>query len=131
MIKKFFYSFFAILFIILLYIYLIFFLIQIKKSIKDVRGNVAEQLWKITKEVEVLIRENWTDRALRELKVPNHQIHIRWSEVELEFSPIPQSFSFFRASRITSCGWWRKKVGMGVKVKMTSNGRLLVLYFIP
>lgn len=41
---------------------------EIKKSIKDVRGNVAEQLWKITKEVEVLIRENWTDRALRELK---------------------------------------------------------------
>ncbi|KOX71128.1 Two pore potassium channel protein sup-9 [Melipona quadrifasciata] len=41
---------------------------EIKKSIKDIRGNVAEQLWKITKEVEVLIRENWTDKALRELK---------------------------------------------------------------
>ena len=44
--------------------------VQIKKGIKDIRGNVAEQLWKITKEVEVLIRENWTDKALRELKVP-------------------------------------------------------------
>ncbi|XP_053984455.1 uncharacterized protein LOC128879393 isoform X1 [Hylaeus volcanicus] len=41
---------------------------EIKKSIKDIRGDVAEQLWKITKEVEVLIRENWTDKALRELK---------------------------------------------------------------
>ena len=44
--------------------------VQIKKGIKDIRGTVAEQLWKITKEVEVLIRENWTDKALRELKVP-------------------------------------------------------------
>ncbi|XP_078051705.1 TWiK family of potassium channels protein 7-like, partial [Augochlora pura] len=41
---------------------------EIKKSIKDIRGDVAEQLWKITKDVDVLIRENWTDRALRELK---------------------------------------------------------------
>lgn len=64
-----------------------FSLIQIKKSIKDIRGNVAEQLWKITKEVEVLIRENWTDKALRELKVPGHLIHIRWPEIELEFPP--------------------------------------------
>ncbi|KAK1130934.1 hypothetical protein K0M31_017239 [Melipona bicolor] len=65
---------------------------EIKKSIKDIRGNVAEQLWKITKEVEVLIRENWTDKALRELKVPIRVLPQRDTtrppEIELEFPPL-------------------------------------------
>ncbi|EFN76116.1 TWiK family of potassium channels protein 7 [Harpegnathos saltator] len=42
--------------------------IQVKLSIKDIRGNVSEKLWEITKDFDVLIRENWTDRALSQLK---------------------------------------------------------------
>ncbi|KAG7197190.1 hypothetical protein KM043_007268 [Ampulex compressa] len=41
---------------------------EVKRGIKDIRGNVTEQLWKITKDVEVLVPENWTAKALRELK---------------------------------------------------------------
>lgn len=40
-----------------------------RKSIKNIRGNVSEKLWEITKDFDVLIRENWTERALSELKV--------------------------------------------------------------
>jgi len=42
---------------------------QVKKSIKNIRGNVSEKLWQITKDFDVLIRENWTKQALSELKV--------------------------------------------------------------
>ncbi|XP_035735742.1 uncharacterized protein LOC118447656 isoform X1 [Vespa mandarinia] len=41
---------------------------QIKKNVKYLRGNITEKLWKLTKEVEVLVRENWTLDALRELQ---------------------------------------------------------------
>nr|XP_012141046.1 PREDICTED: uncharacterized protein LOC100877475 isoform X2 [Megachile rotundata] len=69
---------------------------EIKRNIKDIRGNVAEQLWKITKEVEVLIRENWTEKALRELKVAFSSVTFR-NEHRTNFFPtyaylFPQSF---------------------------------------
>ncbi|XP_043487717.1 uncharacterized protein LOC122514750 isoform X2 [Polistes fuscatus] len=41
---------------------------QIKKNVKYLRGNITEKLWKLTKEVDVLVRENWTLDALRELQ---------------------------------------------------------------
>ncbi|TGZ53139.1 TWiK family of potassium channels protein 7, partial [Temnothorax longispinosus] len=40
----------------------------VKKSIKNIRGNVSEKLWEITKDFDVLIRKNWTEQALSELK---------------------------------------------------------------
>lgn len=40
-----------------------------KKSIKSIRGNVSEKLWEITKDFDVLIRENWTLKAMSELEV--------------------------------------------------------------
>ncbi|XP_076231226.1 potassium two pore domain channel subfamily K member galene [Calliopsis andreniformis] len=49
---------------------------EVKKSIKDIRGNITEHLWKITKDVEVLIRENWTDKAISELK--NFENNLIW-----------------------------------------------------
>ncbi|XP_011647627.1 potassium channel subfamily K member 1 isoform X3 [Pogonomyrmex barbatus] len=41
---------------------------EVKKSIKNIRGNVSEKLWEITKHFDVLIRENWTEQALNELR---------------------------------------------------------------
>ncbi|KYQ46544.1 TWiK family of potassium channels protein 7 [Trachymyrmex zeteki] len=41
---------------------------EVKVSIKSIRGNVSEKLWEITKDFDVLIRENWTEQALSELK---------------------------------------------------------------
>ncbi|XP_024883576.1 uncharacterized protein LOC112462180 isoform X1 [Temnothorax curvispinosus] len=41
---------------------------EVKKSIKNIRGNVSEKLWEITKDFDVLIRKNWTEQALSELK---------------------------------------------------------------
>ncbi|KAK2582039.1 hypothetical protein KPH14_002744 [Odynerus spinipes] len=41
---------------------------QIKKNVKYLRENITEKLWKLTKDVDVLVPENWTSAALRELQ---------------------------------------------------------------
>ncbi|XP_029051178.2 uncharacterized protein LOC114879924 [Osmia bicornis bicornis] len=79
---------------------------EIKRNIKDIRGNVAEQLWKITKEVEVLIRENWTEKALRELKVPFSSLKAcndHFSATYAYFSP--QSFESNLVWMMEKEGW--------------------------
>lgn len=102
---------------------------EIKKSIKDVRGNVAEQLWKITKEVEVLIRENWTDRALRELKsFENNLVWMMekegWDGSEGE-DDIQWTFAgalFYSIVVITT-------IGYGHIAPKTKNGKVVTIFY--
>ncbi|XP_043796576.1 uncharacterized protein LOC122717008 isoform X2 [Apis laboriosa] len=102
---------------------------EIKKSIKDVRENVAEQLWKITKEVEVLIRENWTDRALRELKsFENNLVWMMekegWDGSEGE-DDIQWTFAgalFYSIVVITT-------IGYGHIAPKTKNGKVVTIFY--
>ncbi|XP_076645033.1 potassium two pore domain channel subfamily K member galene [Halictus rubicundus] len=102
---------------------------EIKKSIKDIRGDVAEQLWKITKEVEVLIRENWTDRALRELKdFENNLVWMMekegWDGREGE-EDIQWTFAgalFYSIVVITT-------IGYGHIAPKTKNGKVVTIFY--
>ncbi|XP_076479848.1 potassium two pore domain channel subfamily K member galene isoform X2 [Bombus vancouverensis nearcticus] len=102
---------------------------EIKKSIKDIRGNVAEQLWKITKEVEVLIRENWTDKALRELKsFENNLVCMMekegWDGSEGE-DDIQWTFAgalFYSIVVITT-------IGYGHIAPKTKNGKVVTIFY--
>ncbi|XP_076761613.1 potassium two pore domain channel subfamily K member galene isoform X2 [Xylocopa sonorina] len=102
---------------------------EIKKSIKDIRGNVAEQLWKITKEVEVLIRENWTDKALRELKsFENNLVWMMekegWDGSEGE-DDIQWTFAgalFYSIVVITT-------IGYGHIAPKTKNGKVVTIFY--
>ncbi|XP_043250573.1 uncharacterized protein LOC122396337 [Colletes gigas] len=102
---------------------------EIKKSIKDIRGNVAEQLWKITKEVEVLIRENWTDKALRELK--NFESKLVWTmekegwdgrEGEDEIQWTFAGALFYSIVVITT-------IGYGHIAPKTKNGKVVTIFY--
>ncbi|XP_015429617.1 PREDICTED: uncharacterized protein LOC107186298 [Dufourea novaeangliae] len=102
---------------------------EVKKSIKDIRGNVAEQLWKITKEVEVLIRENWTDKALRELKgFENNLVWMMekegWDGREGE-DDIQWTFAgalFYSIVVITT-------IGYGHIAPKTKNGKVVTIFY--
>ncbi|XP_029679771.1 TWiK family of potassium channels protein 7-like [Formica exsecta] len=50
---------------------------EVKKSIKSIRENVSEKLWKITKNFDVLIQDNWTRKALEELKNFEESLQIK------------------------------------------------------
>ncbi|CAG5104376.1 Similar to KCNK9: Potassium channel subfamily K member 9 (Cavia porcellus) [Cotesia congregata] len=41
---------------------------DVKRSIKDIRGNVTEKLWIMTQSAEILIRKNWTDDVVEKLR---------------------------------------------------------------
>ncbi|CAK9811482.1 Potassium channel subfamily K member 9 [Anthophora plagiata] len=102
---------------------------EIKKSIKDIRGNVSEQLWMITKEVEVLIRENWTDKALRELKsFENNLVWMMekegWDGREGE-DDIQWTFAgalFYSIVVITT-------IGYGHIAPKTKNGKVVTIFY--
>lgn len=102
---------------------------EIKRGIKDIRGNVAEQLWKITKEVEVLIRENWTEKALGELKsFENNLIHMMakegWDGSEEE-NNIQWTFAgalFYSIIVITT-------IGYGHIAPKTKNGKVVTIFY--
>ncbi|XP_074109407.1 potassium two pore domain channel subfamily K member galene [Cotesia typhae] len=41
---------------------------DVKRSIKNIRGNVTEKLWIMTQSAEILIRKNWTDDVVEKLR---------------------------------------------------------------
>ncbi|XP_076160353.1 potassium two pore domain channel subfamily K member galene isoform X2 [Ptiloglossa arizonensis] len=102
---------------------------EIKKSIKDIRGNITEQLWKITKEVDVLICENWTDKALRELKTFENKLvwtmeKEGWDGREGE-DDIQWTFAgalFYSIVVITT-------IGYGHIAPKTKNGKVVTIFY--
>ncbi|XP_017891152.1 uncharacterized protein LOC108631614 isoform X2 [Ceratina calcarata] len=102
---------------------------EIKKSIKDIRGDVAEHLWRLTKEVEVLIRENWTDKALRELQ--NFEENLVWmmekegwdgSEGEDDIQWTFAGALFYSIVVITT-------IGYGHIAPKTKNGKVVTIFY--
>lgn len=121
--------------------------LQVKKSIKSIRGNVSEKLWEITKNFDVLARENWTSKALEELKVTLPLIEcFRYlflaSVDKILFLVYRMRFirRFFvheqcafvrRASRRVSLRKWRWRDGMAVRKRVIYNGHSPALCSIP
>lgn len=101
---------------------------EVKKSIKSIRGNVSEKLWEITKDFDVLIRENWTEQALNELegfeKSLIQKMKEGWDGTEEE-SNIQWTFAgalFYSIIVITT-------IGYGHIAPKTKNGKVVTIFY--
>ncbi|XP_014479165.1 PREDICTED: uncharacterized protein LOC106746743 isoform X2 [Dinoponera quadriceps] len=101
---------------------------QVKLSIKEIRGNVSEKLWEITKDFEVLIRENWTDKALTQLKFEEELLKKMtkdgWDGSE-EVNNIQWTFAgalFYSIIVITT-------IGYGHIAPKTKNGKVVTIFY--
>ncbi|XP_043685894.1 uncharacterized protein LOC122637649 isoform X3 [Vespula pensylvanica] len=102
---------------------------QIKKNVKYLRGNITEKLWKLTKEVEVLVRENWTLDALRELQGFESNLFTLlrkegWDGSEEE-NTIQWTFAgalFYSIIVITT-------IGYGHIAPKTKNGKVVTIFY--
>ncbi|KAH0946822.1 hypothetical protein HN011_003471 [Eciton burchellii] len=101
---------------------------EVKKSIKNIRGNVSEKLWQITKDFDVLIRENWTKQALSELKGFEDSLLMKmkegWDGSEEE-NNIQWTFAgalFYSIIVITT-------IGYGHIAPKTKNGKVVTIFY--
>ncbi|XP_029159233.1 uncharacterized protein LOC114931398 isoform X2 [Nylanderia fulva] len=101
---------------------------EVKMSIRNVRGNVSEKLWEITKDFDVLIRENWTEQALNELeefeKSLIQKMKDGWDGTEEE-SSIQWTFAgalFYSIIVITT-------IGYGHIAPKTKNGKVVTIFY--
>ncbi|RLU22968.1 hypothetical protein DMN91_005246 [Ooceraea biroi] len=101
---------------------------EVKRSIKNIRGNVSEKLWQITKDFDVLIRENWTKQALSELKDFEDSLMEKmkqgWDGSEEE-NNIQWTFAgalFYSIIVITT-------IGYGHIAPKTKNGKVVTIFY--
>ncbi|KAL6432873.1 hypothetical protein ACFW04_006316 [Cataglyphis niger] len=102
---------------------------EVKKSIKSIRGNVSEKLWEITKNFDVLARENWTMKALEELEMFEESLFKKmkmegWDGSEEEGN-IQWTFAgalFYSIIVITT-------IGYGHIAPKTKNGKVVTIFY--
>ncbi|XP_070153701.1 uncharacterized protein Galene [Polyergus mexicanus] len=102
---------------------------EVKKSIKSIRENVSEKLWKITKNFDVLIQDNWTRKALEELKNFEESLQMKmkmegWDGSEEEGN-IQWTFAgalFYSIIVITT-------IGYGHIAPKTKNGKVVTIFY--
>ncbi|XP_072758263.1 uncharacterized protein Galene [Anoplolepis gracilipes] len=102
---------------------------KVKESIKSIRRNVSEKLWEITQDFDVLIRDNWTEKALKELRVFENSLMSKmtkegWDGSE-ELDDMQWTFAgalFYSIIVITT-------IGYGHIAPKTTNGKVVTIFY--
>ncbi|XP_066584445.1 uncharacterized protein galene [Prorops nasuta] len=102
---------------------------EVKRSIKDIRRNITENLWMITTNEKVLIRENWTEKALLQLEKFENSLIVMmnkegWDGSEEE-NDIQWTFLgalFYSIIVITT-------IGYGHIAPKTKNGKVMTIFY--
>ncbi|XP_034943361.1 uncharacterized protein [Chelonus insularis] len=102
---------------------------EVKRSIKDIRGNVTEDLWSMTQTVKVLRRENWTRDVVEKLKAFETDLLLKmkkegWDGTE-NIDNIQWTFAgalFYSIIVITT-------IGYGHISPKTRNGKVVTIFY--
>ncbi|GAB1859539.1 Potassium channel subfamily K member 9 [Camponotus japonicus] len=102
---------------------------EVKKSIKNIRGNVSEKLWEITKDFDVLIRDNWTEKALKELKEFEDSLLKKMSKEGWDGSEEENNIQWTFAGALFYSIIVITTIGYGHIAPKTKNGKVVTIFY--